>query len=137
MLEPRIPVLQSRKVCGVLKATRENAISLGRATTKNSKEGGWRDNQFPEVNINLIHSLFFFLLFSHQTLYTHGAWEREAMPETEPSYLVLRNGSGNSHDGEQFQVLENDKLEVPHDLTIPSLGLKAKNILTTRITMMV
>jgi len=44
------------------------------------------------------------------------------MPETEPSYLVLRKGSGNSHDGEQFQVLENVKTEVPHDLTIPSPG---------------
>ena len=73
VLEPRIPVLQSRKVCGVLKATRENAISLGRATTKNSKEGGWRDNQFPEVNINLIHSLFFFpSVQSPNTLHTRN-----------------------------------------------------------------
>ena len=59
------------------------------------------------------------------------------MPETKPSYLVLRKGSGNSHDGEQFQVLENVKTEVPHDLTIPSPGLKAKKVFMTRITTMV
>lgn len=40
----------------------QKAISLCRSATKNSKEGGCRDNQFPEVNINLTHTVFFFLL---------------------------------------------------------------------------
>ena len=59
-LEPRIPTLQSHKACGAVKATSQRVISLCRSTTKNSKEGRWRDNRFPEVNINLTHTVLFF-----------------------------------------------------------------------------